>query len=52
MRWRDDGARRMFIRENINLKIREDISVFTPHIFESVFIEIIIPNGKKIQIKD
>jgi len=41
MRCRDDGARGgvgLFIRENINFIIREDISVFTPHIFESIFI--------------
>jgi len=49
MRYRDDGARGgvgIFIREDINFKIREDIGVFTPHIFESICITIINPNGK------
>ena len=49
MRCRDDGARGgvgLFSRENINFIIREDISVFTPHIFESIFIEINNPTGK------
>ena len=52
-RCRDDGARGgvgLFIKENINFKIREDISVFTPHIFESLFIEIISPTGKNTVI--
>jgi hypothetical protein len=49
MRCRDDGARGgvgLFIKDNVNYKIREDISVFTPHIFESLFIEIICSTGK------
>lgn len=49
MRCRDDEARgsvRLFIRKNNNLKIREDISVFAAHIFESIFIEVINLNGK------
>ena len=40
---RDDGFRGgvgIFIKENINYKLREDLSVFIPHIFESIFIEI------------
>jgi len=48
-RCRDDGSRGgvgLFIKDNINYKIREDISVFTPHIFESLFIEIICPSAK------
>ena len=42
-RCRDDGSRGgvgLFIKENIIFKIREDLSVFIPHILESVFIEI------------
>ncbi len=39
----DDG---LFIRDNINLKIREDLSAFIPHVFESVFAEIINKSGK------
>jgi hypothetical protein len=45
-RCREDGPRGgvgLFIKETLNYIIREDISVFIPHIFESVFIEI----GKK-----
>ncbi len=48
-RCRDDGPRGgvgFFIRDNINFKIRDDLSVFTPHIFESVFIEIMNKSGK------
>ncbi len=42
-RCRDDGPRGgvgLFIKDNVNYKIRDDISVFIPHIFESVFIEV------------
>ncbi len=43
-RCRDDGPRGgvgLFMKDTLNYKIREDISVFIPHIFESVFVEII-----------
>ena len=43
-RCREDGPRGgvgLFIREHINIIIREDISVFIPHVFESVFVEIV-----------
>jgi hypothetical protein len=36
-----------FIKDNIQFKIREDISVFIPHTFESLFIEIVTPEGGK-----
>jgi hypothetical protein len=52
-RCRDDRARGgvgLFTMENINFKIREDISVFTPHIFLSLFIEIISLTGKNTDI--
>ena len=42
-RCRDDGSRGavgLFIKDDINLKIRKDLSVFIPHVFESIFIEI------------
>ena len=42
-RCREDGPRRgvgLFIKETINYKIREDLSVFIPHVFESLFVEI------------
>ena len=35
------GGVGFFIKENINFKIRENLSVFIPHVYESVFIEII-----------
>ena len=40
---RDDGPRGgvgIFIKEHLNYVIREDISVFIPHVFESIFVEI------------
>ena len=42
-RCREDGSRGgvgLFIKENINYKIREDPSIFIPHVFESLFVEI------------
>ena len=35
-----------FVKDTINFKIRDDLSVFIPHIFESIFIEIIPKFGK------
>ena len=52
-RCRDDGPRGgvdLFIRKNINDKIREDISSFVPHIFESLFIEISYSGTKNVII--
>ena len=43
-RCRDRGNRGgvgLFIRENLNYKIRDDLSVFIPHVYESLFIELI-----------
>ena len=48
-RCRDDGPRGgvgLFLKDNINFKIRDDISVFIPHVFESLFVEIIPQSGK------
>ncbi len=36
---RNGGGVGIFIKENINFKIRDDLSVFIPHLFESIFIE-------------
>jgi hypothetical protein len=33
------GGVGLFVKDNINYKIREDLSIFIPHIFESIFIE-------------
>ena len=30
----------IFVKDNINYKIRDDISVFIPLVFESIFLEI------------
>ena len=30
----------LFIKESINYKIRDDLSDFLPHVFESLFVEI------------
>ena len=38
------GGVGLFIKEHINFKIREDLSTFIPHVFESVFVEIISSN--------
>ena len=46
---RDDGPRGgvgLFIKDNINFIIREDISVFIPHVIETIFIEIINDSKK------
>ena len=40
------GGVGLFIRNEINYIIREDISVFIPHVFESIFIEIINKSKK------
>ena len=42
-RCRDDGSRGgvgLFIKDVVNFKIRDDISVFIPHVFESLFVEL------------
>ena len=44
------GGVALFIKENIQYKIREDISVIIPHIFESLFIEINTHEGNKLII--
>ena len=51
IRCREDGPRGgvgLFVREHLNYKLRDDIGVFIPHIFESLFIEIINSVGKNI----
>ena len=43
-RTRSDGGRGgvgLFVKDKINYKIREDLSCFIPHVFESLFIEVI-----------
>ena len=41
------GGVGLFIRSNIKFTIREDLSVFIPHIFESIFIEYISIKKKR-----
>ena len=46
---RDDGPRGgvgLFIKDNIHFIIREDISVFIPHVIETIFIEIVNDSKK------
>jgi hypothetical protein len=48
-RCRDDdgtGGVRLFVKDTINFKVRDDLSVFTPHVFESIFIEVLHPSEK------
>ena len=43
------GGVGLFVKENINIKLREDLSIFIPHVFESIFIEILSgPNKNTI----
>ncbi len=36
---RRGGGVGIFVKENINFRIREDLSTFIPHVYESIFIE-------------
>ena len=50
-RTRDDGPRGgvgLFVKGHINYTVRNDLSVFIPHIFESVFIEIEIKKSQNL----
>ena len=50
---REDGPRDgvgLFIKDNLIYKIRDDISVFIPHTFESVFIEKTNTHGTNVVI--
>ena len=40
------GGVALFIKENIDYKVRDDLSVFIPHVFESLFVELQPTNGK------
>ena len=40
------GGVGIYIKETIQYTVREDLSIFIPHIFESVFIEIEVKHGK------
>ncbi len=42
------GGVALFVKDHINFKIREDLSVFLPHIFESLFIEIFQQSSRNI----
>jgi hypothetical protein len=39
------GGVGLFLNENINFKVRDDLSIFIPHVFESLFVEIIANSG-------
>ena len=50
-RCREDSSKGgvgIFVKDNQNFKIREDLSVFIPHVFESLFIEIISSSKSSI----
>jgi len=52
-RHREEGPRGgvgLFIKNNLIYKLRDDISVFIPHIFESVFIKITNTHGNNLII--
>ena len=40
------GGVGLFIKDNITYTVREDISLFIPHVLESLFIETTLPSGK------
>ena len=53
LKCRDGGPRGgvgMFVRDTMNYNIREDLSVFIPHICETLFIEIINDSGRNIVV--
>ena len=50
-RCREDGPGGgvdVFIKDNLVFKIRDDIGIFIPRIFESIFIKIINTQGKNL----
>lgn len=52
-RCRPEGSRGgvgLFVKEHLNYKIREDLSVFIPHVFESIFIEIRSDHNKNVVV--
>ena len=40
------GGVGIYVKNGIDYKIREDLSLFIPHIFESIFIEIISSSSR------
>jgi hypothetical protein len=42
------GGVGLFIKDSINFKVREDLSVFIPHVYESLFVEVENESHKKI----
>ena len=49
MRCREKGSRGgvgLFIKENINYKVCDDLSTFIPHVYESIFIEVVSTSSK------
>ena len=40
------GGVGLFIKENINYKVRDDLSTFIPHVYESIFIEVVSTSSK------
>ncbi len=44
------GGVAMYVNENFQFTIREDLSVFIPHVIETLFVEMSIPNIDKVPI--
>ena len=40
------GGVALFVKETIDFKVRNDLSVFIPHVYESLFVEILPKGGK------
>jgi hypothetical protein len=40
------GGVGLFVKQNVQFKIREDLSIFIPHVFESIFIEVLSNTNK------
>ena len=50
-RCRNDDGRGgvgLFVKDSINFRVREDLSVFIPHVYESLFIEVELGSHKKL----
>jgi len=47
-RCRNDDGIGLYIKDSINFKVREDLSIFIPHVYESLFVEVENESHKKI----
>ena len=42
------GGVALFIKESLDFKIRDDLSVFIPHVFKSLFVELVSESGQPV----